>query len=425
MTSVANLSPADIAGNLRLLRLLAEISSNFVLLPSDQMDALIEETQKLIVETMEIDRSTLWQFVDNRAGLVLTHCWQRPGWSPIPPNFDASLNLPWSHANVLMGRMFHFSKVDHLPPEAALDQQNFRSHGPKSNVTIPLLAAGKVFGALAFATLEAERNWTSDEINGLGLVARIISNALGRRRAERNAELLRNELARVSRASVLGEIAAGLAHEINQPLASILCNAQAARRFITNGTIDPVELVNILDDIIRDNKRASGVIRNLRDALDGTPLARNPCCVNELIAEVRAFTQASLSRDHIILEIKTGEARIPVHTAKVEIQQVLANLIHNASQAMAETPIGRREITVDSRISDGKALVSVADHGCGFPPDEAGRLFSPFHSNKPTGLGMGLAICRRIIEANGGMIEARTRVSGGAVFSFTLPLSNP
>ena len=111
--------------------------------------------------------------------MVLTHCWQRPGWPPLPPRFETEGKLPWAHAKVARGESFWFTSVDELPPEAARDLESFRIHGPKSNVTIPLIANGQVFGALAFATLGEERKWREDEIAELKLVAQIIGNVLG------------------------------------------------------------------------------------------------------------------------------------------------------------------------------------------------------------------------------------------------------
>ena len=171
-----------------------------------------------------------------------------------------------------MENAFWFTSIDDLPPEAARDLESFRIHGPKSNVTIPLIANGQVFGALAFATLGKERKWREDEIAELKLVAQIIGNVLGRQRAEDRAEQLRTEIAHSTRAAMLGELAAALAHELNQPLTAILSNAQAARRFIADGAIEVDELRAILDDIIRDDKRAGGVIHNLRGMLNNTPV---------------------------------------------------------------------------------------------------------------------------------------------------------
>jgi hypothetical protein len=159
-----------------------------------------------------------------------------------------------------------------FPPKLHATLEVFRIHGPKSNVTIPLVTNGRVFGALAFASLAAERKWREDEIAELKLVAQIIGNVVARQRAELREEQLRDQLAHAMRVASLGELVAALAHELNQPLAAILSNAQAARRFLGSGTIDVAELQAILDDIVRDDKRAGK--RDSQSARHGQQTAR-------------------------------------------------------------------------------------------------------------------------------------------------------
>jgi C4-dicarboxylate-specific signal transduction histidine kinase len=288
-------------------------------------------------------------------------------------------------------------------------------------VTIPLLADDGVFGALAFGAIAAPHRWTDEEITGLQLVARIFASLLCRQRAEQRAEQLRAELARASRATMLGELAAALAHELNQPLTAILGNAQAARRFIANGSMDPVELLQILDDIINADKRASSLIHNLRMLMEGASAPPTNCCLNALLSEVCDFMGTELTNNRVRLERNYGAPLILVRVVKAEIQQVLANLISNAAQAMGGTPADQRIIRIETGIEGRQARVRVIDRGCGFPANRAEMLFEPFHSTKPNGLGMGLAICRRIIAAHHGAITATNHEGGGAAFSFTLP----
>ena len=412
---------AELAEKLRLQKLIADLLARFVALPSGQVDAAIEESQRLIVETLGLDRSTLWQLADDRPGMVLTHCWQRPGWPPLPPRFETEGKLPWAYAKVSRGEPFWFTSIDELPPEAARDLESFRVHGPKSNVTIPLIANGHVFGALAFATLGERRSWRKDEIAELKLVAQIIGNVLGRQRAEDWAEQLRAEIAYSTRAAMLGELAAALAHELNQPLTAILSNAQAARRFIAAGMIEAAELRAILDDIIRDDKRAGGVIHNLRAMLNNVPVVPEPCSLNDLVREVGEFLNGEMLGERIELR-QTLEPGLPcVLAAPVEIQQVLVNLLLNAAHAMKDTPCEARYIEIETSSESCAAKLSIRDHGCGIPEENLGKIFNRFYSTRSSGLGIGLAICRRLIESHGGRINARNHESGGAIFSFSLP----
>lgn len=413
---------AELAEKLRLQQLLADLSTRFVALQSDQVDEAIAETQQLIIETLRLDRSTLWQITDDGQGLVCTHYWQRLGCPSIPPHFSTIGNLPWAESMVMRGEVICFSSLDDLPPEAARDVEVFRQYGPKSNVTIPLIANGKPFGALAFATLGVERKWRLDEITELKLIAQIVGNVVGRQRAEMREEELRNELAHAMRVASLGEMASALAHELNQPLAAILSNAQAARRFIASGGIETEELSAILDDIVRDDKRAGHVIHNLRAMVSKRRVAREICGLNELVDEVLELLRSEM----IEAKIEVSPALAPdlplVEVVRVELQQVLVNLLVNAMHAMETTPSELRVIGLETRAEGNVVRVVVRDRGHGIAEERLPIIFNPFFSTKASGLGMGLSICRRIIENHAGHIEARNHDDGGASFSFVLPV---
>ncbi|MES2476978.1 MAG: ATP-binding protein [Verrucomicrobiota bacterium] len=413
---------AGLAAALRLQRLLAQISSRFVTLSSGCVNDTIEETQQLICETLGVDRSTLWQSADNSSDMTLTHFWQRAGSVPLRRNSVTSGNLPWAEKKVRSGAAFHFSSLCELPPEAAHDVEILRLHDCKSNATFPLIADGKVFGALAFATVTVERQWTEDELSGLKLVAQIFGHVICQRRAEARAEQLRDEIQRCSRASMLGELAAALAHEINQPLTAILGNAQAARRFLDQGNADPAEIRIIIDDIIRDDKRASAVVKNLRVMLDGSPARQENCCLNKIVREVAEFLHSEMKSGGVELKLDLASKLPPIRAARIEVQQVLINLIGNAAHAMADTPLEERHITLQTRTNGNRVNVLIQDRGHGIPHEHFDRIFEPFHTTRPDGLGMGLAICRRIASAHGGGIHAVNHQSGGAAFSFSLPI---
>ncbi len=414
---------AELAEKLRLQGLLSGISTLFVARPSEHVDEAIEETQRLVVETLRLDRCTLWTHSDKGQNMVCTHCWQRPGWPLIPVGYTTEGNLPWSYAMLMRGEEICFRRLTELPTAAARDVEALRAFASKSNLTVPLIANTKVFGALSFATLAMERRWREDEILELKLVAQIIGNVVERQRAERREEQLRNELAHAMRVASLGELAAALAHELNQPLAAILSNAQAARRFLADGAIDQDELRQILDDIARDDKRAGNVIRNLSAMVSKRPAPREMCSLNELVTEVLELMKADLIAKRIPVRLTLDPALPQVKVARVELQQVLLNLLINAVHAMKHTPTSDRLIEIETSARQSEATVSVRDRGHGIPPDRLESIFEPFVSTKPTGLGMGLSICRRIIGDHAGRIEAREHGDGGAIFTFSLPIS--
>jgi PAS domain S-box-containing protein len=412
---------AELAGKLRLQQLLADLSSRFLALPSAQLDAAIENAQRLIVEALGIDRSGLWQLIEGRPGLTLTHGWQRPGCPPLLAGFEANGNLPWFQAKVMAGELCCFARVEDLPLAAARDAAVFREHGIQSSLVVPLIANGAVFGCLGFSALAAERTWSADETAELKLVSQIIANVVGRQRAEFREEQWRSELAHANRVATLGELAAAMAHELNQPLAAILSNAQAGLRFIAGGKIEPAEIHAILEDIVRDGKRAGGVIHNLRGMVSKRPAVRESCCLNELVREVMELMHGELLTEKISLRPSFAAELPRVEVARVELQQVLVNLLVNAMHAMKDTPRKNRFIDLSTQAGRRFVTVGVRDRGHGVPPKRLPHIFDAFFSTKATGLGMGLSISRRIIENHGGHIDARNEADGGASFSFSLP----
>ena len=240
---------------------------------------------------------------------------------------------------------------------------------------------------------------------------------------ERQLERTRHELERLARVNVAGELVATLAHELNQPLAAILSNAQAARRFLTNPRPDFGEVQAILDDIVRDDKRAGDVIHHLRLLLREGATAREDLELGELVQQVLGLIRNELDAQGISVKLALASALPPVAAGRVETQQVLLNLLANAIHALDEVPVERREITVRAQAQGADAAeISVEDRGPGIAADVLPRLFEPFFTTRSAGLGMGLAICRRIVDAHGGRIWAEN-TDRGARFCFTLPLA--
>ena len=225
----------------------------------------------------------------------------------------------------------------------------------------------------------------------------------------------------MARVAALGELTAALAHELNQPLAAIQANAQATRRLLAAGQ-QPDDLDEVLGDIVSDATRAADLIRRLRDLLRRRELEKILLDVNEALQDVEsiALTEARRHEARLVLRLAPGLPRVAGDA--VQLQQVLLNLVRNASEAMDKTPPEDREIVVRSYAdTPAELVVSVEDAG---PPIDAATLdsmFTPFHTTKPEGLGMGLAISRSIVEAHGGRLWAARRVRRGLVVRFTLP----
>lgn len=243
-----------------------------------------------------------------------------------------------------------------------------------------------------------------------------------RRELEQEFRALREELAHLSRVTMLGELSGAIAHELNQPLAAILSNAQAAQRFLANGTGATEELEEILADIVDQDRRASEVIYRLRSLLRKGELSLEEINVNETVTDVLKLLRSDMINRKVNLQTDFAPDDPWARAARIQVQQVLVNLVVNACDALvAVTPL-ERQVCVRTRTrQDGFVLVMVEDNGAGIPAQDAARIFEPFVTTKEHGMGLGLAVCRTIVLAHGGQLWADSTVERGARICFTLP----
>ncbi|MGZ8202183.1 MAG: PAS domain-containing sensor histidine kinase [Burkholderiales bacterium] len=251
------------------------------------------------------------------------------------------------------------------------------------------------------------------------------SNITQRKEAELELGRQRNELAHFARVTMLGELSGSLAHELNQPLAAILSNAQAALRFLTDDDYDRNEVREILRDIVNADKRAGEVIRGLRLLLKKGEMRQEPLDLNEVVRDVLGLMRSDILNARVDLTAELAP-NLPMLTGdRVQLEQVLLNLLMNGCDAMADAPASGRKLLVTTRhIATDSVVVSVTDRGPGIPPEDLERVFEPFYSTKAQGLGLGLMVSRKIIGAHGGRLYAENNAGGGASFCFTLP-ANP
>jgi len=242
-----------------------------------------------------------------------------------------------------------------------------------------------------------------------------------RSRAEREAHEQRLQLTHLSRVAMLGEMSGGLAHELNQPLTAILSNAQAAEHLIANQTIDNNELREILRDIIAADQRAGEVIRRLRALFKRGETHLERLDANELVRETLTLAQGDLATRSIAPVLKLAPGALAIHGDRIQLEQVMLNLILNAAQAMAEHTAAERTLTVRSAGNGSWVYLSFADRGPGFAPEMVEKLFEPFYTTKPLGLGLGLSISRSIVRAHGGRLWGASHAAHGASFHIALP----
>ena len=244
-----------------------------------------------------------------------------------------------------------------------------------------------------------------------------------RKQAEQEAHQHRDELAHLSRVTMLGEMSGSLAHELNQPLGAILINGQAAERMLERETPDLDALREVVHDIVSDDRRARDVIDRLRLLYRKGEGVWQILDLNEVIADTLQLVRATLNRQHVELQTEYSPDLPPVSGDRVQLQQVLLNLLTNASHAMAKVaPNDRRILVRTERPAAGFVAVSVSDRGCGIPPENMDKIFQSFFTTHSEGSGLGLAVCRTIIAAHRGTIVAENNPGAGATFRFTLPV---
>ena len=241
------------------------------------------------------------------------------------------------------------------------------------------------------------------------------------RASERNLQMTQAELARVSRLTTMGELAASIAHEVNQPLTGVINNGSACLRLLANRNLEPEVLRRALEGIVADGTRASAVLARIRAFIKKEAAEKNPLNINEVIQEVLVLAGRELYENQVSVDHQLTTDLPSVLADRVQLQQVLLNLIMNGIEALIEVTDRPRLLWVQSRIDEsGDILVAVSDSGAGLDL-EVGRVFTPFFTTKAKGMGMGLSISRSLVEGHGGRLWATPNSPHGAVFSFTLP----
>jgi PAS domain S-box-containing protein len=259
----------------------------------------------------------------------------------------------------------------------------------------------------------------ADQLEFVGAVVDITAT----KQAEEKLHTARMELAHVTRVATLGELTASIAHEVNQPLAAVVANADAALRWLDRETPDLAAARRSVEWVINDSYRASEVIRHVRALANKTDVEKAPLDFNQVVKDAIVLVQRELTSQRISLRAELAPARMTVFGDRIQLQQVIINLLINGIEAMQPVSGRPRELIIRSGQEESNQVrLSVTDCGVGISAENVSRLFNAFFTTKTNGLGMGLSICRSIVEAHGGRLSASGNEGPGATFQFVLPL---
>jgi PAS domain S-box-containing protein len=404
------------------LRLLAQYTVTQILADAVTLEEATVKILRAICESLEWDVGALWR-VDREEGVLrCVRIWHKES-VQVPEFEEASRNTTFLPGIGLPGRVWFRREPLYIPdvvrdsnfPRAPIVSRGILHAG----FGFPILFRGDVLGVMEFFSHEIKQP-DQELLDMMATVGTQIGQFIERKRAEEAFRTAQMELAHVTRVATLGEMTASIAHEINQPLGAIVNNAGASLRWLAAQNMDEVR--QSIEHVIKDGHRASDIISRIRALVKKTPPQKEGLDVNNIVREIITLARAELDEHHVALQVHVSDEVPAVLGDRIQLQQVLLNLIMNAIEAMSGAE-GSRMLRVGAALQDKRhVLVTVQDSGPGLDPTQLNRLFEAFYSTKPGGLGMGLAISRSIIEAHDGRLWATTNEDRGATLHFTLPI---
>jgi signal transduction histidine kinase len=293
--------------------------------------------------------------------------------------------------------------------------------GLRTGLNVPLLNDNEIVGLITLGRTRIQP-FSDKQISLFSDFAAQASIALESTRRERQYREMQSELAHANRVATIGQLTASIAHEVKQPIAAARNNAVAGLRFLNKSPPDVAEVREALTCIVGDSDRASDVVDRIGSLVKKAPPQKEVVDLNAVIQEVTALTRSEAFKTGVMVSTQLAAELPRIQCDRVQLQQVMLNLIVNAIQSMSGVEDGNREVHISTtRIDPEGVCVAVRDTGHGLRPESLPRLFEPFYTTKPDGMGMGLSICRSIIEAHGGRLWATSCEPRGALFQFTIP----
>ncbi len=402
-------------------QLLPELIAAFANAAPASLDSAIDGALERVGRALDVDHVCLVDCCDGEARLVFTHRWVADD-VPALPGWLATSDVPVTSQCVRQRVTVRFARTADATAES-VDSVTYDRLNVPSIAVAPLTGDDRVRAGVWVSTYRRDRRWSNAELEELDQIAMILSIAM-RLRLRQPAALEARTAAHVARVAALGGLTASLAHELNQPLAAILSNTQAAQRYLKVAPARADEVRDILVDIAADVTRAGEIIRRMRGLLRDGPLSIGAVDLNDVVKVVARLLASDVVIRQAVVTTVLDPGLPLIRGDRVQIEQVALNLLVNALEAMDRVSRPERRVTVCTHLADA-AHVELAVHdtgpGLGSAP---GRWFEAFQSSKVGGLGIGLSITRMIVEAHGGSIRAENNDSGGATFLVRLPIDD-
>jgi signal transduction histidine kinase len=411
-------SEASLEELLAFERLLADLSARFANVSGDQIETEIESALKLLLEFLGYDRSNFGEFNADGWAIILCSV-AMDGLERYPPG-PAPAFLNWYNGQLRAEKITHIRSIDDLPPEAVGERDYYRRSGIRTSVGIPLRVSGSVLGFINFSSFHPTRKWPDSLIARLKIVGEVMTQALARKRAQDTLRATQMKLVRMTRLTTMHAVTASIAHEVNQPLAAIVANANAAKRFLAFATPNLDEARSAVSSIVADGHRASEVIESIRAMFKTIDQEQAPLDINRLVHDVLALME--VRADEVLVQTELNARPPDVIGNRVQLQQVILNLIVNALDAMSSVTQRPKVLRLrsENRDPDG-VLLSVEDSGTGVDPNDVERIFDAFFTTKSQGMGIGLSLCRSIVESHHGRLWVSSSNERGSVFNVLLP----
>jgi signal transduction histidine kinase len=409
----------ELASAMRFERLMSHSLASLMTAGRTELDSLIRDALRDAAGVLGADRATLWRRPADGLDFVKSHRYAPEDDAPGAPT-PSAVRLPWIMREIASDRAVSMF-VSEMPPEADADVRALREWNVQSMVVVPLAIGGSIAGALSFANMREERGWPSSLMPRVKLFGEVLASAIARDQALQGERDARAEAAHAARLGTMGVVAASLAHELTQPLAAIMSNAETAKALVAREAIDRDELRATIDDILSDDRRAGTLIHQLRRFLRRDEVDRAAIDVRRLLDEMMSLMRGEATGKGVALDLDAPQALPCVTGNHAQVLQVVLNLVLNAFDAVARLAPGKRRVKVSAGESGASVIIAVVDNGVGM--DEAAQLraFAPFYTTKPKGMGLGLSISRSIAESHGGSLSVRSSANDGSEFRFVLP----